>query len=432
MESSFGQDFSSVSAYTGASSEMSALGANAAAQGETVAFASPTPSVETTAHELAHVVQSRNVSGGGAVQGEGEVGSAHSSAEAEASAAGSAVAAGKSFQVTGTPGAGIQLKEDAKPAKGSGWSGSKDEALDAAGSIGKAGGEFSAAHKAIEKIQKGDFAENSSGAKEMLNAEEAASETGGFTAFMKKLTTGALGSVLQTVAAGVGVVGAWMGFSAKTQAMEAFDEAALKAKQAEPEDTEMLEIAEYGFGKISTGWGAALKKLWEKMVILMGAIAAACGGAAGGAFAATSTAISKFSSGIETAGRSIKGIWKWVIGTRGKNREAAASKIYNRVVLEEGAGGIASELVVQAMQEDTITGGGIGNSIASSVGMGKMTISSLQDEDGNQIESIEGRAKKLSQDVAKIDKNASDGKEDAIAAKKQLVADLKKLMSSKA
>jgi len=44
MESAFGQDFSGVSSHTGQAGPMKALGANAAARGDTVAFADTSPS----------------------------------------------------------------------------------------------------------------------------------------------------------------------------------------------------------------------------------------------------------------------------------------------------------------------------------------------------------------------------------------------------
>ncbi len=94
MEQAFGQDFSSVSAHTGASSEMSALGANAAAKGESVAFAASAPTKETVAHELTHVVQARQA-GGGSIMGEGGVSSPSHPAEREASQVASAVAQGE-------------------------------------------------------------------------------------------------------------------------------------------------------------------------------------------------------------------------------------------------------------------------------------------------------------------------------------------------
>src|SRR5688572_29740814 len=61
MERAFGESFAGVRAYTGegASAGLDALGARAAAQGETVAFRDAEPSKELVAHELTHVVQGR-------------------------------------------------------------------------------------------------------------------------------------------------------------------------------------------------------------------------------------------------------------------------------------------------------------------------------------------------------------------------------------
>src|SRR5262245_12484982 len=59
MERAFGQDFSSVRVTTGQTHELDAIGATAAAKGETVAFADATPTPWLVAHELAHVVQHR-------------------------------------------------------------------------------------------------------------------------------------------------------------------------------------------------------------------------------------------------------------------------------------------------------------------------------------------------------------------------------------
>ncbi len=97
MEQAFGQDFSGVSAHMGQGDAMANIGADAAAHGESVAFASSSPDKQTVAHELTHVVQSR--SGGG---GEGGphlstgVSNPGSSAEREAESVASRVASGGS------------------------------------------------------------------------------------------------------------------------------------------------------------------------------------------------------------------------------------------------------------------------------------------------------------------------------------------------
>jgi hypothetical protein len=66
MERSFGEDFSSVRAHLGGGARpgLDALNANAAAQGETVAFGTASPDRALVAHELTHVVQQRRGGGG--------------------------------------------------------------------------------------------------------------------------------------------------------------------------------------------------------------------------------------------------------------------------------------------------------------------------------------------------------------------------------
>ena len=61
MERVFGADFSTVQSIRGESDLLTSLGARAAAWPETVAFASETPHPRVVAHELAHVLQYRNV-----------------------------------------------------------------------------------------------------------------------------------------------------------------------------------------------------------------------------------------------------------------------------------------------------------------------------------------------------------------------------------
>ncbi len=90
MEQSFGQGFGNVKAHLGRGAEMESLGAEAAASGESVAFASASPSKALVAHELAHVVQARN---GAAGSGSG-IAPDNSKNEAEADAAASQAAAG--------------------------------------------------------------------------------------------------------------------------------------------------------------------------------------------------------------------------------------------------------------------------------------------------------------------------------------------------
>jgi hypothetical protein len=105
MESSFGQDFSGVSSHTAQSGAMGKLGAEAATQGETVAFRDSSPSKETVAHELTHVMQNRN----GGASGSG-LAAANSSAEREADATASAVANGSAGAVSGGPSGAIHLR----------------------------------------------------------------------------------------------------------------------------------------------------------------------------------------------------------------------------------------------------------------------------------------------------------------------------------
>src|SRR5262249_4772813 len=73
MERSFGEDFSGVTAHVGQKEALDGMGANAAARGDTVAFASSSPDREVVAHELTHVVQQRRGGGGaGAVHPKSE------------------------------------------------------------------------------------------------------------------------------------------------------------------------------------------------------------------------------------------------------------------------------------------------------------------------------------------------------------------------
>jgi hypothetical protein len=98
MERGFGADFSDVRAHVGgarATAGLRGLGADGAASGSTVVFASSSPSRELVAHEVAHVVQNRN-------------GGVAANAEAAADAAAARVAAGERAHVSGGPGAAIQ------------------------------------------------------------------------------------------------------------------------------------------------------------------------------------------------------------------------------------------------------------------------------------------------------------------------------------
>ena len=107
MERSFGQDFSGVQAHLGRSSEMAALGAHAAAQGEHVAFATGNPSRELVAHELAHVVQQRYAGSVAADQHKGEVSDPEDASEREADQVAAQVAAGERVTVREAPSSGL-------------------------------------------------------------------------------------------------------------------------------------------------------------------------------------------------------------------------------------------------------------------------------------------------------------------------------------
>src|SRR3954462_2942516 len=63
MEHAFGHDFSGVQAHTGQRDALTPIGARAAARGDVVAFGDPSPDKHTVAHELAHVVQTRQAGG---------------------------------------------------------------------------------------------------------------------------------------------------------------------------------------------------------------------------------------------------------------------------------------------------------------------------------------------------------------------------------
>ncbi|MEJ7599457.1 MAG: DUF4157 domain-containing protein [Kofleriaceae bacterium] len=105
MQHRLGADFSGVKAYTGR--DLSTLGARAATRGEQVAFSAASPDKETIAHELTHVVQSRQGrAGGAAVSDPGDA------SEHEARAVASAVTAGEAVDVGGSPSAAIHRDED--------------------------------------------------------------------------------------------------------------------------------------------------------------------------------------------------------------------------------------------------------------------------------------------------------------------------------
>jgi hypothetical protein len=108
MEAAFGEDFSGVEAHTGSGAALGELGASAAAAGEAVAFASADPDPGQVAHELTHVVQSRNYGGGG-VMALGGLSRPGSAAEREATAVGDAVGRGEAAPaITAAPDGGVQ------------------------------------------------------------------------------------------------------------------------------------------------------------------------------------------------------------------------------------------------------------------------------------------------------------------------------------
>jgi nucleoid-associated protein YgaU len=108
MERAFGEDFGGVKAYLGggAAGGLDALGARAAAQGDSVAFESAAPDREVVAHELTHVVQQRR-GGGGAPQAKAEVSDPSDAAEVEADTVAVKAAAGERVTVTGSASASI-------------------------------------------------------------------------------------------------------------------------------------------------------------------------------------------------------------------------------------------------------------------------------------------------------------------------------------
>ncbi|MEZ4268492.1 MAG: DUF4157 domain-containing protein [Myxococcota bacterium] len=111
MEGAFGVDLGGVRAHTGKSDEMSAMGARAATDGSSVAFADAQPGKELVAHEVAHVVQNRQAGGGGGVQKKSTVSDPGSSAEREADSVAPAAARGEKVSVREAPSAGIHREE---------------------------------------------------------------------------------------------------------------------------------------------------------------------------------------------------------------------------------------------------------------------------------------------------------------------------------
>lgn len=115
MEQAFGRSFAGVDAYVGgdrANSGLAAMGARGAARGNTVAFASASPSPKLVAHELAHVVQ-----GNGAVHASSVVAPDGCAAEVEADAVSERVAAGLPAGPIGAQGGGAGIYLDRVPSE---------------------------------------------------------------------------------------------------------------------------------------------------------------------------------------------------------------------------------------------------------------------------------------------------------------------------
>ncbi|MBW2254446.1 MAG: DUF4157 domain-containing protein [Deltaproteobacteria bacterium] len=108
MEAAFGEDLSGVESHVGEGDSLGAMGADAAASGNQIAFSSANPDKEQVAHELTHVFQ-----GGEGVHADGEVSSPSDASEVEARHVGAQVAAGGQAGNIGASGAGIQLDGDA-------------------------------------------------------------------------------------------------------------------------------------------------------------------------------------------------------------------------------------------------------------------------------------------------------------------------------
>lgn len=111
MESLFSTDFSSVRAHMDApaSDANRALGAQAYAMGEDIAFSHPSPEKALVAHELTHIVQQRS-GGVSSAQGKGGILNADPALEAEADLAADKVMRGEKVSVTGIAGGGAQRK----------------------------------------------------------------------------------------------------------------------------------------------------------------------------------------------------------------------------------------------------------------------------------------------------------------------------------
>lgn len=104
LEQSFGESLADVSVRTGAQVELAPLGALAATQGNSIVFAEPAPSLDTVAHEVAHVIQNRHATS----PPPAAVGPQCGPAEVEAGAAARSVVAGGTASISAAPGGEVQ------------------------------------------------------------------------------------------------------------------------------------------------------------------------------------------------------------------------------------------------------------------------------------------------------------------------------------
>lgn len=129
METSFGRDFSTVVAHVGADRLRPELGAQAIAQGSTVAFADTNPSPALVAHELTHVVQ-QDQAGAASMAAKTLVSNVGDPAEVEADAVAAAVSRGEpasSVAIAATPTATFHLQSAGVDAGGT--AGDTDKAV---------------------------------------------------------------------------------------------------------------------------------------------------------------------------------------------------------------------------------------------------------------------------------------------------------------
>lgn len=99
MERSFGEDLSTIRAYTGRQSHLDSIGALAAAKGEDVEFRDGAPDRTTVAHEVTHVLQHRIATLSGPGSYSQSISDSHTPAEREASQLATMVARGEKVRV---------------------------------------------------------------------------------------------------------------------------------------------------------------------------------------------------------------------------------------------------------------------------------------------------------------------------------------------